>query len=297
MLPLLILAAVAVPMLEIAVLSQILVWAPWPLVLALVVVGSVAGLVIMRQDGLSGLRRWRSARRRRSPADARTIAAGLRDVAAILLAVPGVVTTVCGLVLLAPPLRAFVGRRATAADTARRRRRLPAIEAGRTPALAPPPPRPALAPAVVGQHDEFTGEQFAFAHASAATGHIAGQSEAHGAVVDTFFDPAPTPTAPEAGPMIPMAPPLPPVLAPPSQSTTISPMPAAPQPPQATGGGGRSEPAGDEAGWGAFMEGSDWEEAPVRRRRERRSAKAATQPGGHRRARRGRPNPPQEEQR
>lgn len=260
MLPLLILAVIATPMLEIAVISQLLVWAPWPLVLALVVVGSATGLVAMRQDGLSGLQRWRTAHRRKSRADARTITDGLRDVAAILLAVPGVVTTVCGLVLLAHPLRAFVARRAVAADASRRRRRLPKIELDSMAALPPAPPVPALEPAAARDGGDAAWGAFALAHAPAAAGHIAGQGESHDAVVDTFFDPAPVtseaPVAPRQ-PAIPMAPPLPAVLPPPPPPTA----------------------SGDEADWGAFMEGSGWVDEPERGRRRGRSGKAAKRRG------------------
>lgn len=265
MLPLLILAVIATPLVEIAVVSQLLVWAPWPLVLALAVAGTATGLVVLRQDGLAHLQRWRTAHRRGGAADAVTITEGLRDVAGILLAIPGVVTTVLGLALLAHPLRRLIARGAVAADGSRRRRRLPPLHVDRTPALPPAPPARALEPAPADDAEAAAWDAYALAHAPAGTGHIAGQSAAHDAVADTFFEPVATSTPAPAAPVpprpplgaVPQAPPLPAVLPPP-----------------------HVEPAGDE--WGEFMQGRAWEEAPEHRRgkRRRRKGSGAELPGG-----------------
>lgn len=261
-LPLLILALVATPLVEIAVISQMLVWAPWPLVAALVVMGTVTGLVVLRQDGLAHLQRWRSAHRRAAAADPATITEGLRDVAGVLLAVPGVVTTVVGLVLLAHPVRSLVAGAVVAGDRRRRSRRLPPIEIDTMPALPPAPPPQALEPMPGEDVEGGAWEALAFAGAPAGTGHIAGQTAAHDAVAETFFDAAgaPEPSGVAAPPpppgsgAVPPAPPLPPVLPPPQAATT-----------------------GDA--WGEFMQGRGWEEAPERGRgRRRRRGGRASKP-------------------
>lgn len=274
MLPLLILAAIAAPLLEIAVISQLLVWAPWPLVLAVVVVGTVTGLVVLRQDGLAHLQRWRTAHRRRAVPDVATIVGGLRDVAAILLAVPGVVTTVAGLVLLVHPVRAAMARGIVDGDRRRRRRRVPSTTVPATPVLVPAPAPPALVPGSAEDQEAAAWDAYALAPAPARAGHIAGQSEIHGAVVDDFFGGAETPRPLQAGwpAAIPPAPPLPPVLPPPA----LTRHPPAP-------GADRSEASADEGSWDSFMQGRGWEDEPERHRRRRRS----TATGKRRRAARG----------
>lgn len=304
MLPLLILALVAGPLVEIAVTAQILVWAPWPLVLAVVLLGSLTGIVVLRQHGLAHLQRWRTARRRGAPAGIDTVTEGLRDVAGILLAVPGIVTTVVGLVLLAYPLRRFIAKRSTAAGTARRRRRVPSTTPSVMPALAPPPPRPELQP-VGAAVESFQYESTTWDPAPVgATGYIAGQSDLHGAVADDFFE-AEGVAGGVAGreavavPHQRVAPP--PALMATPQTSGWSPGSGAPVPPRPpefawSAPEAASPPPGDPlpvatdastvgGDWDGFMAGRDWEEGPERTRRggkRRRRAKRgeATPEGG-----------------
>jgi UPF0716 protein FxsA len=87
-------------------------------VLALAAV-CLAGLALLRREGIRGWRRFRAAAEAGRP-PGEQVTDGLVGLAgALLLAVPGFVTAVAGLLLLVPPLRG-VARRAVEASMARR---------------------------------------------------------------------------------------------------------------------------------------------------------------------------------
>jgi UPF0716 protein FxsA len=91
----------------------------------LVLVGSAAGLWLLRREGLGALRDLRG-RRPGTLAPAAAADRALKVVAAVLLVVPGLLTDVAGVLLLVPPVRAAVaavlGRRLRRRlDVARRR--------------------------------------------------------------------------------------------------------------------------------------------------------------------------------
>lgn len=95
------------PIVEIAVAILVAHWIGAGPTVLLVLASSVAGLWLLRREGLGALRRWQL----RGPG---TIAArdvgdtGLRLGAASLLLVPGLLTAVAGLLLLVPPIRTAV---------------------------------------------------------------------------------------------------------------------------------------------------------------------------------------------
>jgi len=76
----------------------------------LLLASTVAGLALLRREGIRGWRRFRAAAAEGRPpgADVSHSLAGLGG--ALLLAVPGFVTAVLGLVLLVPPGRVFARR-------------------------------------------------------------------------------------------------------------------------------------------------------------------------------------------
>jgi UPF0716 protein FxsA len=95
---------------EIAVFVAVVhaVGAGWA-VLALAVT-CVAGLMLLRREGVRGWRRFRAAAEAGRP-PGHQVSDGLVGLAgALLLAVPGFVTSVLGVLLLVPPLRTVVRR-------------------------------------------------------------------------------------------------------------------------------------------------------------------------------------------
>ena len=72
----------------------------------LIFAGSLAGLLVLRREGVRAWRRFRAAAESGTP-PGREVTDGLLGLGAgLLLAMPGVVTGVTGLLLLIPPLRA-----------------------------------------------------------------------------------------------------------------------------------------------------------------------------------------------
>jgi UPF0716 protein FxsA len=94
---------------EIAVFVAVVhaIGAGWALLL--LAVSSVAGLVLLRREGIRAWRRFRAAAAGSPPGP--QVTDGLVGLlGALLLAVPGFVTAVLGLVLLVPPTRGLVRR-------------------------------------------------------------------------------------------------------------------------------------------------------------------------------------------
>ncbi len=92
----------------------------------LIFAGSLAGLLVLRREGVRAWRRFRAAAESGTP-PGRQVTDGLIGLGAgLLLAMPGVVTGVTGLLLLIPPLRA--GARAGVQRATERR--MPSMVAG-----------------------------------------------------------------------------------------------------------------------------------------------------------------------
>ncbi len=108
----LLLVFLAVPVIEIALFIQVGGWIGlWP-TLGLVILAAVAGIAIIRNQGLKALDRLRaSVEADRDPSG--PIANGAMIlIAGILLLTPGFLTDALGLLLLLPPVRAAMFRRA-----------------------------------------------------------------------------------------------------------------------------------------------------------------------------------------
>jgi UPF0716 protein FxsA len=107
-----------VPIVEIAVAVAVARWIGGGFTVLLVLLGSAAGLWVLRRAGVSALRELGRLRAGATPG--REVGeAGLRFVAGALLLFPGLVTDVAGLLLLVPPVRSLVA--ATLAHRVRRR--------------------------------------------------------------------------------------------------------------------------------------------------------------------------------
>ncbi len=122
MAPLIILALLALPFIEIAVFIKVgeLVGV-WPTV-ALALFGSAAGVIVVRAAGFAMLGRARAAVARNEPPVDELLDGLCILLAGILLIVPGFVSDVLGLVLLVPWIRRHVRRRIWGMFEARERR-------------------------------------------------------------------------------------------------------------------------------------------------------------------------------
>jgi len=102
----LLLAFIAVPMLEIALFIQVGGWIGlWP-TLAIVILTALAGTALMRVQGLQALRRLQNAVERGQNPVGPIAHGALILVAGVLLLTPGFFTDAVGLALLLPPVRA-----------------------------------------------------------------------------------------------------------------------------------------------------------------------------------------------
>lgn len=119
---LIVLILLALPFVEIAVLIEVggLIGA-WPTV-ALALLGSCAGVIVVRVAGLAMLHRARMAVARNEPPMDELLDGLCLLLAGALLIVPGFVTDVLGLLLLVPWVRQRVRRRIWGAFEARERR-------------------------------------------------------------------------------------------------------------------------------------------------------------------------------
>jgi UPF0716 protein FxsA len=108
--PLLLLAFLAVPLVELVVIGQVQDVLGWPLTILLLVLDSVVGAVLVRREGRRAWQAFRTAlAEARWPGD--EVAQGaLVLVGGALLVTPGFVTDVVGLVLVVPPTRALLSR-------------------------------------------------------------------------------------------------------------------------------------------------------------------------------------------
>lgn len=110
MLGLLILAFIALPVLELIVLLRIGSWLGLLPTLLLILTTGVVGAAVARSQGMQVLARMRGDLAEGKPPVARVIDGALILAAGLLLVTPGVISDVLGILLLLPPTRALVRR-------------------------------------------------------------------------------------------------------------------------------------------------------------------------------------------
>ena len=106
----LILVFVVVPLVELAVFVQISRWIGFPETTLLLLAVSVAGIFVVRHQGLGVYRRVREQVRAGTVPTGDLVNGLLILVAGLLLIIPGFVTDFVGLLLLLPPVRGLVRR-------------------------------------------------------------------------------------------------------------------------------------------------------------------------------------------
>ena len=102
------LALVIVPIAEIAVMVKVAEWIGVGQMIALLLSISIVGAWIVKRQGTGTLRRIRTELNAGRVPGAHLVDGGLLLLAGFLLLVPGFITDVFGLLLLLPPVRAFV---------------------------------------------------------------------------------------------------------------------------------------------------------------------------------------------
>lgn len=104
------LVTIALPLIELALLikaTQLLgIW----VVLAIVLTTAFAGVWIIQEQGLSGMRRLSETVRQGKPLIESMMYGNLLYLAAFCLIAPGLITDTLGLVLLVPPVRSFAAK-------------------------------------------------------------------------------------------------------------------------------------------------------------------------------------------
>lgn len=115
----LLLLIIALPLIEIALFVQIggLIGL-WP-TLALVIGSSLGGIAVMRRQGAKSLIRLRESMETGGDPTGPLAHGALVMIAGILLFLPGFLTSACGLLLLVPPIRAWLIGRGAARMTVR----------------------------------------------------------------------------------------------------------------------------------------------------------------------------------
>jgi UPF0716 protein FxsA len=98
------------PILEIAVLIEVGGWIGGGPTLLLVVLGGVAGSLLLRRQGLATLRRAQESLDRGEPPVGAVFEGFCVVIGAILLIIPGFLTDIVGILLLVPFLRDALGR-------------------------------------------------------------------------------------------------------------------------------------------------------------------------------------------
>jgi UPF0716 protein FxsA len=150
-------ALLALPFLEIAVMVQVAHWFGVLNMFGLLIVVSVAGLFVVKHQGVGAWRRVRAELQMGRVPGAALIDSALILTAGVLLVIPGFVTDAIGLLLLLPPVRHLVrvwlNRRfrwqvavATAGGATTRRYRGDAIDVDGSEPRTPPRDRPELEP-------------------------------------------------------------------------------------------------------------------------------------------------------
>lgn len=111
MVGLLFLLFVVVPLVELFVLVQVAGAIGWMPALALLLAVSFLGVWLVKREGIGVLRRTQDTLARGEMPANEMIDGGLLVVAGVLCVVPGFVTAAMGLLLILPPVRAFVRNR------------------------------------------------------------------------------------------------------------------------------------------------------------------------------------------
>jgi len=101
-------ALVVVPIAEIAVMVKVAEWIGVGQMIALLLSISIVGAWIVKRQGTGTLRRIRSELNAGRVPGAHLVDGGLLLLAGFLLLVPGFITSAVGLLLLLPPVRAFL---------------------------------------------------------------------------------------------------------------------------------------------------------------------------------------------
>jgi len=104
------LAAIALPFLEIATFIKVGEWIGIPSTIALIILSAVVGLGIIRWQGLSLLTRAQDSLRQNAVPVSSVVHGVFLLVSGILLAIPGFLTDIVAFVLLIPPLRSIIAR-------------------------------------------------------------------------------------------------------------------------------------------------------------------------------------------
>jgi UPF0716 protein FxsA len=109
--PILLVAFVAVPLAEIAVLIRVGSWLGLMPTLALIILTAVVGTWMLRRQGFAVLARAQRQLEQGAMPVAEVFEGLCLLVAGVLLLTPGFITDACGALLLLPPLRALLYRR------------------------------------------------------------------------------------------------------------------------------------------------------------------------------------------
>lgn len=116
-LPFLLLALLALPLIEIAVLIMVGSSIGVLVTIGLVILTGILGMVLLRLQGFSVLSRIRNEMDRGQVPDKSLADAAMIALAALFLILPGFVSDVVGILLFLPPVRAFlrsvIGKRVT----------------------------------------------------------------------------------------------------------------------------------------------------------------------------------------
>jgi len=104
----LVLVALGIAEVALFVLVAHLIGWPWAILLALAT--SVIGVLLLRREGARGWRRFRAAVNEGRPPGREAVDGVVGLLGALLLLAPGFLSDAAGLLLLAPPIRAGVGR-------------------------------------------------------------------------------------------------------------------------------------------------------------------------------------------
>lgn len=106
--PLLLLAFVVVPLVELLVIGEVAAWLGWPATIVVLFLDSLAGAVLVRREGRRAWDAFRDALASlRWPAD-EVMQGALVLVGGALLVTPGFVTDVAGLAMVVPVTRAIL---------------------------------------------------------------------------------------------------------------------------------------------------------------------------------------------
>lgn len=99
------------PVVEIAAVIMVAGWIGWLAAIALLILSSMAGMALLRRQGLATARRVQADMQSGVMPGLSLFDAACLAVAGLLLALPGFVTDILALLLLMAPVRRLIGRR------------------------------------------------------------------------------------------------------------------------------------------------------------------------------------------